>query len=387
MWLRILFVLCCFLPTILFAQSNGIFGGGNGDGFSVVCFLQTSNNSIFAGNTDDGFVEACFLQASNNGIFAGGNADGFVEICFLQNANNLIFTGGTNDGFAEACFQQISQNNIFGGGTNDGFAERCFLQASGNSIFSGGSDDGFAMLCFIQPASNPIFGGGTDDGFDQLCFLQASNNSIFAGGTDDGFSFFQIIPTPIFPVEFLSFDGEYINGDAWLSWATALEINNSHFVLERSLDGRLFQSVATIPGAGTTSEIQTYDYYDPIDFLAETYDRVYYRLQQVDFDGNFEHSNIVELKLDNAANAVSAFPNPADQEVFIQFRNAVAAPVQIDLYDLSGRKVRTYRFEGGTPQRRFALDLGELPEGVYPCRIHVPGDDGVQEAINILIHH
>ncbi|MFK7925257.1 MAG: hypothetical protein AB8H47_25100, partial [Bacteroidia bacterium] len=294
--------------------------------------------------------------AQNNAIFAGGNSDGFSLSCFLQASGNLVFAGGIGDGFDQACFVLASGNNIFAGGGADGFDQACFILASGNNIFAGGEADGFDQACFILPAGNNIFAGGDADGFVQACFFQPSNSLIFVGGIGDGFDFSQFLFSPIFTVELLSFDGIYDEGDAWLTWITETEINNSHFNLERSLDSQTFEQIATVPGAGTTSEMQIYEYRDPLAYLMEDQQRLYYRLRQVDFDGRFQLSNIVEVRLQTLGNSARVFPNPTSSTLFLQLEGAVDYPVKTALFDLHGRQLRQTAFPANPTLSLYQVD-------------------------------
>jgi hypothetical protein len=364
------------------AQNNTIFAGGIADGFSLSCFEQASGNLIFSGGIADGYDEACFLQAANNALFAGGRADGFSENCFLQASQNAIFAGASGDGYDEGCFVMPSQNDIFAGGIADGFNEDCFVMPSGNGIYAGGFADGFVEACFYQAGNNLIYAGGNADGFVEACFYQPSNNFIYAGGIADGFHCAQFLYSPVFTVELLSFDGIYDQGDAWLAWATETEINNSHFELERSLDGDIFEWVTTVPGAGNTTEIQTYEYRDPVAHLASAYPLLYYRLKQVDFDGVFQYTNTVTITLKASKNLIRAFPNPASHTLFIRFPFSVNHPVTIELFDFHGKEIRKKTFPPDPSNNLIQLDVEDLPEGAYYLRVE---SGNLTDDINTLI--
>jgi hypothetical protein len=87
------------------------------------------------------------------------------------------------------------------------------------------------------------------------------------------------------PVTLVDFTAKCENEFVVIRWSTESEVNNSHFILERSLDGENFDLVATCPGNGTTSEMHRYEYLDT--FLPES--TLYYRLVQYDNDGAFEY--------------------------------------------------------------------------------------------------
>lgn len=363
-----IFLLWGLLAQSTSAQNNAIFAGGNADGFTLSCFLQASGNLIFTGGSADGFDQSRFLQVSNNALFAGGIADGVSQACFLQASQNAIFAGASGDGFEANCFVQLVANNVFGGGSADGFGLACFTMAASNAIFAGGTGDGFHLHCFALPASNNIFAGGDADGFVEACFFQPNNSLIFAGGIGDGFDFNQFLQSPIFAVELLSFDGIYDNGESWLTWITETEINNSHFELERSVDGRLFEQIAAVPGAGTTSEMQIYEYRDPVAYLALEQQKLYYRLRQVDFDGRFAYSNVVEVRLSPILNSARVFPNPVSKTLFLQLQASVNYPVSVQLFDLHGRQIRQSSFPASPGANLFQVELGDLPEGAYYFR-------------------
>jgi hypothetical protein len=87
------------------------------------------------------------------------------------------------------------------------------------------------------------------------------------------------------PVKLTSFTATAKAADAFLNWTTASEINNKGFDVERSVDGRTFESIGFVKGAGNSTRMLNYSLTDAKAF--EKTPVMYYRLKQVDFDGNF----------------------------------------------------------------------------------------------------
>lgn len=95
------------------------------------------------------------------------------------------------------------------------------------------------------------------------------------------------------PVVWLSFTGNRMpNGTVQLNWSTATELNNSHFEVEKTTDGKTFTKLDEVKGNGTTNKISKYTYTDKQPGTAS----VYYRLKQVDFNSKFEYSKLVAVK-------------------------------------------------------------------------------------------
>ena len=97
------------------------------------------------------------------------------------------------------------------------------------------------------------------------------------------------------------------NSEVILRWETASEEDNSHFVVERSADGNSFEAIGTVAGNGTTSEINHYSLVDKDPY----YGYNYYRLKQVDFDGDYEYSQIETVIISSQdVPDVIIYPNP-----------------------------------------------------------------------------
>ena len=79
-----------------------------------------------------------------------------------------------------------------------------------------------------------------------------------------------------------------------LTWATASEINNDYFLVQHSSDGIRFDDLGTVVGAGTTTQSHSYDWMHDHPSAGVNY----YRLKQVDFDGQFEYSPIRVVMMD-----------------------------------------------------------------------------------------
>lgn len=111
-----------------------------------------------------------------------------------------------------------------------------------------------------------------------------------------------IAPTPnILPVTLLYFNGEVLeNSYAHLTWATAIEINNDGFFIEKSTDMNTFNSIGWVSGNGNSTQLNSYSYDDVM--LPDVV--TYYRLKQMDFDGQYNYSNVVALKINSTKLAV-----------------------------------------------------------------------------------
>ncbi len=128
-------------------------------------------------------------------------------------------------------------------------------------------------------------------------FIFESDGSVnsYAGGTAiyyaDIISFSVTCPSPL-PIELLSFTSDKLTcGNNIIRWSTATETNNDYFVVERSLDMVTFTNIGTVDGAGNSTTILNYNFKDITPQPALNY----YRLKQIDFNGDASYSTIVSV--------------------------------------------------------------------------------------------
>jgi hypothetical protein len=142
------------------------------------------------------------------------------------------------------------------------------------------------------------------------------------------------------PVEMLAFNATAVKNDVILDWATASETNNSHFVIERSADGKSFVSIHTMDGAGNASQVSTYTFTDMNAFAGAT-TKWYYRLKQVDFDGvNRIAGTVVVSKAAEATEpTLQVFPNPFNSSITLALNGVKSETVQVRIFDMQGKLV------------------------------------------------
>ncbi|MFT5724010.1 MAG: sugar lactone lactonase YvrE [Bacteroidia bacterium] len=166
------------------------------------------------------------------------------------------------------------------------------------------------------------------------------------------------------PVELIQFEANAsANHTADLTWKTASELNNSHFIIERTYDGITFDEINVIQGNGTTVELINYNEEDiTIDPNQNT---VYYRLRQVDFDATEAYSPIrrVDFETTNVTkpNLVTLYPNPTNSNITVAFSSDEMESHTVKLVDQLGRVLTTKSFDGQT----CTLDLSHRAQGVY----------------------
>lgn len=112
------------------------------------------------------------------------------------------------------------------------------------------------------------------------------------------------------PVELTSFRAKRNGAYVELNWSTSTEVDNEMFVLEHSTNGIDFNKVTEIEGAGNSIVDQYYS------FLHENPSKGnnYYRLKQIDFDGDYEYSDVELIWIEGYAEII-VYPNPTIGEI------------------------------------------------------------------------
>jgi hypothetical protein len=173
--------------------------------------------------------------------------------------------------------------------------------------------------------------------------------------------------TEVLPVELTSFVGTAKGNSVELVWKTASELNNDRFEIERSNDKQTFTKIGFVRGSGTTTEAKTYRFVDE-----GVSGNLYYRLKQVDFDGAFAYSPVVEVRVAPPAKFAleQNYPNPFNPTTAIRYQLPAASDVKLEVYDVLGKKVATL-FEGRQEAGiyNFALNASNLSSGVYFYRL------------------
>ncbi len=210
--------------------------------------------------------------------------------------------------------------------------------------------------------------------------LPASNYAVAVIDTMNVFAaqsggFYKLDSPYFLPVELSSFNAKIIDNKALLEWTTATEVNNQGFEIEMSNDNQSFNKLAFIPGFGTSAEQHSYSY-KVENLLSE---KNYFRLKQIDFDGTFSYSNVIELDgtLPSEFYLAQNHPNPFNPSTTIQFSLPVEGNVKIQLFNLLGEKVKEITnqdFSAGVHTINFTAD--NLSSGTYLYLLEAKGANG-----------
>jgi hypothetical protein len=177
------------------------------------------------------------------------------------------------------------------------------------------------------------------------------------------------IPASPLPVEWMQTTATVVNHDVALDWAVASEINNSGFIIERSADGKNFTSVSFVKSAGNSSSIYQYKLVDQDPFKKEGADVLYYRIKQVDANGDYSYSDIMPVALkQEAAVAYTAYPNPFNDAITVDLQAInLSGKVEVKLLDLTGRTIlSTTQTVSGS---KLLVQMPDLQAGLYLLNI------------------
>lgn len=179
------------------------------------------------------------------------------------------------------------------------------------------------------------------------------------------------------PVSLIYFDANYneANEVVELSWATASEINNAEFVLQKSTDGENWEEIGSVEGAGDSKARLDY-YFEDFELISGV---TYYRLKQIDFDGKFELSKVSSVQIDAIGiNLSQVYPNPSlGKDLNISGVDLV----KYSMFDNTGRLVEVNSTQSNG---NVILRTQNLVSGIYFLRLQTKS--GEMHSVKVFIN-
>ncbi|MFZ1517350.1 MAG: T9SS type A sorting domain-containing protein, partial [Ignavibacteriaceae bacterium] len=176
------------------------------------------------------------------------------------------------------------------------------------------------------------------------------------------------------PVELAGFTATVFANKTTLNWSTASELNNSGFEIEKSFYNEKSKSfmewktIGFVPGKGTAVSKQEYSYIDDEEIFCKTA----YRLKQIDFDGSYTNSFLVEVapQLPKEFSISQNYPNPFNPGTVINYQLPVNSKVIIKVYDILGNEIATLVNEV-KPAGKYEVNFNatQFTSGVYLYKI------------------
>ena len=313
---------------------------------------------------------------TNSGVFTitdGNFPSGVLAVsgagCGCLSGCNLAYSGSTNcTGVAGNCsagYQAMSRTITVPVGCT--YSITAEMKNRGNGCSSSGADDNCQTCDVVKVdvlSGSKSFQQGASNSSLLDSYSSIGPSTIVVSGRAnraDEIITYSIKATPcncltqLLPMELLDFKATLEESSVVLNWATASETNTSYFIVERSHDAVSWETISKIEGAGNSQNLKTYSIYDssPLENIS------YYRLKQVDINGNYTYSKIESISL-NKNETFIIYPNP-NTDGILKINAINSNQSQIKLIDALGRII----YERYLNSSYAELDLTAFEKGVY----------------------
>jgi hypothetical protein len=199
-----------------------------------------------------------------------------------------------------------------------------------------------------------VYSGGNSHHYVQMSVTEFSE--LWLHGSGNGAA----LPVEMLYIEANPINNAYIN----VRWATALEINNNGFQVERSIDGQTWAAIGWVDGHNNTTTQQNYSYDD---HTVQPNVRYYYRLKQIDNDGQYEYTGIVSaiINLNITFEVKDFIPNPATNQTTLLITTTNDQSIEVDIYNGIGQKVISQRHTISKGANQLNFNVANLAAGTY----------------------
>ena len=328
----------------------------------VVINYDGSNSVAFA--TGFTYIGGARFRPEITGPFTGGELQ-FVQFFYSQAAAALtikVYDAGTA---TEPGTLLVDQPIDLGTLTTNAWNQvelGTYVTITGNDLW----------ICLeVDDANNFVYGADNGVGYDPdgdwVNALQGDGwqHLIDLAPPAHMWNIRGVVDDTLVPVELTSFTANVNNnGQVVLNWSTATELNNQMFEIERRSKESQFITIGYVEGYGTTTEPQEYFY---LDNTVETGFYVY-RLKQIDFGGQFEYSDEIEVEVNGPLTfgLEQNYPNPFNPSTNIKYSVPENGFVNLSVYNLVGEEVSVLvsgQVNAGFYEIEF--DATALPSGIY----------------------
>lgn len=338
------------------ASLNYSSGPANTGSLSVTgAPFGTFGSGTYCSNCHGGgsYAATASIQLLSNGNPVTGNyVPGWSYTLRITRTANAAHASIANAGFGFqiTCVNSTSNANINTWGTPP--ANTANRTLSSRNYIEHTSKLSKSVFSVDIPWTGPPQGTGT------VKFYLALNTVNGDGGTS---SDQPVITNATFtqaplPVSWLYFKGKENDGKVLLEWATANEADNKNFTIERSSDGRSYESIGEVDAMHNSAFENDYTYTDPHPLA-----NAYYRIRQTDFSGNTSYYNTIRISAD-IHNTISHYIE-GDRIVVMAKGNDIQ---QLDMavYDMNGRRITREQFTATEGSNVFTLRKPQIP-GMY----------------------
>ncbi len=262
------------------------------------------------------------------------------------------------------------------------------MPISGGGSLSGGGDvyylgDNSTKLTVATWQGTNANGSWSDNGRDTKQ-TQVLNPRIEKGGINSGAStntnktYWALASTDFaLPIELVYFKATLVEKAVELDWATAKEINNDYFTIEKSKDGKNFTELTTVNGQGNSMQITKYTSLDYMPYNGVTY----YRLKQTDMDGTYTYSKVVAVQTSlKESNALQVYQS-ASKQLQVNYKSIAEENGVLTIHDSRGVQVWAKGINGSAQEVQEQVNLQSAASGIYMVSLQMPSGKVVKKVI------
>ncbi|MBC7905035.1 MAG: cadherin-like domain-containing protein [Gemmatimonadaceae bacterium] len=332
----------------------------------------SSSGTVYNYNKNFNVGSGCFKIYIN---YRGSGGSARIAVDELNFTNNTYYAGGCNQA-------PVAVNDNIAGKTNRTAAGNVLPNDydPNNELLSvqliAASPDGTVTLepwgSFVFTPYDHFKGTSTvfsyltcDDGASAMCSNSANVTLNF----------------PIqgsLPVSIIDFTGMFNNEKVTIKWTTTFELKNDYFEIERSTDGVNFKKVGSVKGVGNSSVKHDYKFDDNVKSSVASRNDLYYRLREVDVDGNDSYSKVLIVRVyqTKSLQSVSVTPNPAVNDIRVSVQLNENAFVVMKVMNSSGVEVLRKSQRAANGSNSFAIEgSSQLKPGVYMLEVLINSNE------------